>query len=90
MAFLFGFTQVTSATQNLVMSCFITAVQSQSFGFRVIEMLMVDIFYGALYGTTSELFPTGSRGTGYGLAVGLNRTGNIMANIIGTYGMSAP
>ena len=48
---------------------------------------MTDIFYGALYGTTSELLPTGSRGTGYGLAVGLNRTGNIMANIIGTYGM---
>lgn len=49
---------------------------------------MKDIFYGALYGTTSELLPTGSRGTGYGLAVGLNRTGNIIANIIGTYGMS--
>jgi hypothetical protein len=47
---------------------------------------MVDIFYGALYGTTSELLPTGSRGTGYGIAVGLNRTFNIIANIIGTYG----
>jgi hypothetical protein len=30
MAFLFGFTQVTNATQNLVISCFITAVQSKS------------------------------------------------------------
>lgn len=29
MAFLFGFTQVTNATQNLVISCFITAVQSR-------------------------------------------------------------
>jgi len=88
MAFLFGFTQVTSATQNLVMSCFITAVQSEFSSSLLTEILMVDIFYGALYGTTSELLPTGSRGTGYGLAVGLNRTGNIMANIIGTYGMS--
>ncbi|WVW86733.1 hypothetical protein I302_108787 [Kwoniella bestiolae CBS 10118] len=71
MAFLFGFTQVKNGTQNLAISCLITAVEN--------------IFYGGLYGITPELLPTGSRTTGYGIAVAINRVCNVIANIIGTY-----
>ncbi|ODN74734.1 hypothetical protein L202_07063 [Cryptococcus amylolentus CBS 6039] len=71
MAFLFGFTQVKTGTENLIVSSFINAVEN--------------IFFGALYGVTPELLPTGSRATGYGICVAINRVCNIIANIIGTY-----
>ncbi|ODN91436.1 hypothetical protein L198_05950 [Cryptococcus wingfieldii CBS 7118] len=71
MAFLFGFTQVKTGTENLIVSSFINAVEN--------------IFFGALYGVTPELLPTGSRATGYGICVAINGVCNIIANIIGTY-----
>jgi hypothetical protein len=62
---------VKNGTQDLAISCVITAVEN--------------IFFGALYGVTPELFPTASRGTGYGLSVAINRICNIVANLIGSY-----
>ena len=44
-----------------------------------------NIFFAALYGVTPELLPTGSRATGYGVAVAINRVCNIMANVIAGY-----
>lgn len=71
MAFQFGLTQVKTPTQNLAINSVIGAVSN--------------IFFGALYGVTPELFPTSSRATGYGISVAINRICNVLANIIGGY-----
>ncbi|KAK9476830.1 major facilitator superfamily domain-containing protein [Lipomyces japonicus] len=71
MAFLFAYTQVKNGTQNFALACVISAVEN--------------IFFGGLYGITPELLPTASRGTGYGLAVAINRVCNICAAFIGSY-----
>lgn len=71
MAFQFGLTQIKTPTQNLALNSVIGAVSN--------------IFFGALYGVTPELFPTSSRATGYGISVAINRICNIMANIIAGY-----
>ncbi|KAK9334905.1 major facilitator superfamily domain-containing protein [Lipomyces starkeyi] len=71
MIFLFAYTQVKTPNQNFAVSCVISAVEN--------------IFFGGLYGITPELLPTASRGTGYGLAVAINRICNIMASLIGSY-----
>ncbi|ANB11853.1 hypothetical protein AWJ20_77 [Sugiyamaella lignohabitans] len=71
MLFLFGYTQVRTPTQNTALSFCINAVET--------------MFFAALYGVTPELLPTGSRATGYGIAVALNRVCNIFASIIAGY-----
>ncbi|KAK9368939.1 major facilitator superfamily domain-containing protein [Lipomyces kononenkoae] len=71
MIFLFAYTQVATADQNFAISCVISTVEN--------------MFFGSLYGITPELLPTASRGTGYGLAVAINRVCNVMASLIGSY-----
>ncbi|KAK9237299.1 major facilitator superfamily domain-containing protein [Lipomyces kononenkoae] len=71
MIFLFAYTQVVTADQNFAISCVISAVEN--------------MLFGSLYGITPELLPTASRGTGYGLAVAINRICNVIASLIGSY-----
>ena len=70
-AFLFGFTQITTPTQNLGLVCAISVVSN--------------IFYGTLYAYTPEILPTAHRATGSGLAVAANRVMGIFAIVIASY-----
>ncbi|CAI7663111.1 unnamed protein product [Penicillium manginii] len=59
MVFFFCYTQVRTASQNLGFTCAIS--------------FCLNIYYGTLYAYTPEVFPSGHRGTGNGVAIGLNR-----------------
>lgn len=70
MAFLFAYTQVRNATQNLAFTCCI--------GF------CLNIYYGTLYAYTPEVLPSAHRGTGNGIAIGFNRIMGIVSAVIAT------
>lgn len=72
MAFLFGYTAVRTAGQDLAFSCTI--------GF------LLNIYYGTLYAYTPEVLPSAHRATGNGVAVACNRVMGILSNVVATFG----
>ncbi|KAL1404847.1 hypothetical protein Q8F55_008458 [Vanrija albida] len=66
-----GYTQITTPSQNLGISCAISIVSN--------------IYYGVLYAYTPEILPAANRGTGYALCVIVNRIGGIIGVIVGSY-----
>ena len=70
MAFFFAYTQVRTADQNIAFTCCI--------GF------CLNIYYGTLYAYTPEVLPSAHRGTGNGIAIGLNRIMGIISAVIAT------
>ncbi|KAF2755211.1 membrane transporter [Pseudovirgaria hyperparasitica] len=68
MVFLFAYTQVRTAAQNLGFNCAIN--------------FCLNIYYGTLYAYTPEVLPSAHRGTGNGFAVGFNRVMGILSAII--------
>lgn len=88
MIFFFCYTQVRSASQNLGFNCAIS--------FCLVRLATLEgenwkltfnqnIYYGCLYAYTPEVLPSAHRGTGNGIAIGLNRIMGIMSAIIATY-----
>jgi len=71
MAFFFAYTQVRTEAQNLGFTCAIS--------------FCLNIYYGCLYAYTPEVLPSAHRGTGNGIAIGLNRVMGIMSAVIATY-----
>ncbi|KAJ5707450.1 hypothetical protein N7488_007251 [Penicillium malachiteum] len=69
MAFFFAYTQVRTESQNLGFTCAIS--------------FCLNIYYGTLYAYTPEVFPSAHRGTGNGVAIGLNRIMGIISAVIG-------
>ncbi|KAJ5593910.1 uncharacterized protein N7459_000118 [Penicillium hispanicum] len=69
MIFFFCYTQVRTAAQNLGFTCAIS--------------FCLNIYYGTLYAYTPEVFPSGHRGTGNGVAIGLNRIMGIVSAVVG-------
>lgn len=70
MAWFFAYTQVRTATQNIVFACFIN--------------FFLNIYYGTLYAYTPEVLPSAHRGTGNGIAIGWNRIMGILSAVIAT------
>lgn len=70
MIFFFCFTQVRSASQNLGFNCAIN--------------FCLNIYYGTLYAYSPEVLPSAHRGTGNGIAIGLNRIMGILSAVIAT------
>jgi MFS family permease len=70
-ALFFGYTQITTQSQNIGISCAI--------GFAL------NIYYATLYAYTPEVLPSAHRATGNGIAVACNRVMGIMSAIIATY-----
>jgi MFS family permease len=70
MAFFFAYTQVKTATQNIVFTCIIN--------------FCLNIYYSTLYGYTPEVLPSAHRGTGNGIAIGWNRVMGILSAVIAT------
>ncbi|KAF2423200.1 MFS general substrate transporter [Tothia fuscella] len=75
MVFFFAYTQVRSASQNLGFSCAIN--------------FCLNIYYGTLYAYTPEVLPSVHRGTGNGIAIGLNRVMGIISAVIATVANTA-
>lgn len=71
MIFLFAYTTVRTAAQNLAFNCAIS--------------IALNIYYGTLYAYTPEVLPAAHRGTGNALTVACNRVMGIVAALIGTY-----
>ena len=71
MVFLFAYTRVRTAVENLVFSCIVS--------------VCLNIYYSVLYAYTPEVLPSAHRGTGNALTVACNRVMGIVAAIIGTY-----
>lgn len=71
MIFLFAYTAVRTAAQNLAFNCVIS--------------ICLNIYYGTLYAYTPEVLPSAHRGTGNAITVACNRIMNIVAALIGTY-----
>ncbi|RMZ79665.1 hypothetical protein DV738_g3239, partial [Chaetothyriales sp. CBS 135597] len=71
MAIFFGYSQVASQTGNIVYSCMIS--------------FALQIYYGVLYGYTSEVLPAAHRATGNGVAVAFCRLAGIMSAVVVTY-----
>lgn len=70
MIFFFCFTQVRSSAQTLGFNCAIS--------------FCLNIYYGTLYAYTPEVLPSAHRGTGNGIAIGLNRIMGILSAVIAT------
>jgi MFS family permease len=68
MAFFFGYTRVTTADQDVALSCLI--------GF------CLNIYYGTLYAYTPEVLPSAHRTTGNGIAVACNRVMGIISAVV--------
>lgn len=68
MIFFFCYTQVRTAAQNLGFTCAIS--------------FSLNIYYGCLYAYTPEIFPSAHRGTGNGVAIGLNRTMGMVSGVV--------
>ncbi|KZV94343.1 MFS general substrate transporter [Exidia glandulosa HHB12029] len=68
MAFLFGFTTVRTVNENL--------------GFNCAVYFCINIYYGTLYAYTPEVLPSAHRGTGNGIALGLNRVAGILSAVV--------
>ena len=71
MIFLFAYTAVRTAAQNLAFNCVIS--------------ICLNIYYGTLYAYTPEVLPSAHRGTGNAITVACNRIMGIIAALIGTY-----
>jgi MFS family permease len=71
MIFLFAYTAVRTAAQNLTFNCIIS--------------ICLNIYYGVLYAYTPEVLPSAHRGTGNAITVACNRIMGIVAALIGTY-----
>ena len=71
MIFLFAYTAIRTAAQNLAFNCVIS--------------ICLNIYYGTLYAYTPEVLPSAHRGTGNAITVACNRVMNIVAALIGTY-----
>lgn len=71
MTFLFLYTTVRTAAQNLAFSCVIS--------------ICLNIYYGTLYAYTPEVLPSAHRGTGNAITVACNRIMGIVAAVVGTY-----
>lgn len=71
MAFFFAYTQVRNEAQNLGFNCAIS--------------FCLNIYYGTLYAYTPEVLPSAHRGTGNGIAIGLNRVMGILSAVIATF-----
>ncbi|KAJ6014807.1 hypothetical protein N7540_009398 [Penicillium herquei] len=69
MVFFFAYTQVRTQSQNVGFTCAIS--------------FCLNIYYGTLYAYTPEVFPSAHRGTGNGVAIGLNRIMGIISAVIG-------
>ncbi|KAJ5115681.1 hypothetical protein N7456_000029 [Penicillium angulare] len=69
MVFFFCYTQVRTASQNVGFTCAIS--------------FCLNIYYGTLYAYTPEVFPSAHRGTGNGVAIGLNRIMGIVSAVVG-------
>ncbi|KAJ5189648.1 Major facilitator superfamily domain general substrate transporter [Penicillium cf. griseofulvum] len=69
MVFFFCYTQVRTADQNLGFTCAIS--------------FCLNVYYGTLYAYTPEIFPSAHRGTGNGVAIGLNRIMGIVSAVVG-------
>jgi hypothetical protein len=50
----------------------------------LLTYLLQNIYYGCLYAYTPEVLPSAHRGTGNGIAIGLNRIMGIMSAVIAT------
>lgn len=89
MVFFFAYTQVRSAAQNLGFNCAISfcLVCSKALirHFSCANSRVQNIYYGCLYAYTPEVLPSAHRGTGNGIAIGLNRIMGIMSAVIATY-----
>ncbi|GAM89495.1 hypothetical protein ANO11243_075340 [Dothideomycetidae sp. 11243] len=70
MVFFFAYTQVRTASQNVGFTCAIS--------------FCLNIYYGTLYAYTPEVLPSAHRGTGNGIAIGLNRVMGILSAVIAT------
>ncbi|KAJ4413320.1 Filamentous Growth Regulator [Didymella pomorum] len=70
MSFFFAYTQVRTATQNIVFTCVIN--------------FCLNVYYGTLYAYTPEVLPSAHRGTGNGIAIGWNRVMGILSAVIAT------
>ncbi|KAF4552429.1 MFS-type transporter-like protein 4 [Elsinoe fawcettii] len=71
MVFFFAYTQVRTASQNVGFTCTIN--------------FCLNIYYGTLYAYTPEVLPSAHRGTGNGIAIGLNRIMGIMSAVVATF-----
>ncbi|CAF5098793.1 unnamed protein product [Rotaria magnacalcarata] len=71
MTFLFAYTTVRTAAQNLAFACMIS--------------FCLNIYYGTLYAYTPEVLPSEYRGTGNAIIVACNRIMGIVAAIVGMY-----
>lgn len=71
MVFFFAYTQVRTEGQDIGFSCTVN--------------FCLNIYYGTLYAYTPEVFPSAHRGTGNGVAIGLNRIMGIVSAIVGKY-----
>ncbi|KAJ5119223.1 hypothetical protein N7448_010929 [Penicillium atrosanguineum] len=69
MIFFFCYTQVRTESENVGFSCAIS--------------FCLNIYYGTLYAYTPEVFPSAHRGTGNGVAIGLNRIMGIVSAVVG-------
>ncbi|RDW84216.1 MFS transporter [Aspergillus mulundensis] len=69
MVFFFCYTQVRTADQNVAFTCIIN--------------FCLNIYYGTLYAYTPEVLPSAHRGTGNGIAIGLNRIMGIVSAVVG-------
>ncbi|KAH8747632.1 membrane transporter [Diaporthe sp. PMI_573] len=72
MIFLFAYTAVRNAEENLGFSCAIG--------------IAINIYYGTLYAYTPEVLPSAHRATGNGTAIAFNRFMGIMSVVIATFG----
>ncbi|KZP32835.1 membrane transporter [Athelia psychrophila] len=70
MVFLFAYTHVRSAAQNLGFSCAIS--------------FCLNIYAGTLYGYTVEVLPSAHRATGNGIAIAFDRLMGIVSAVIAT------
>ncbi|PNS20636.1 hypothetical protein CAC42_363 [Sphaceloma murrayae] len=71
MSFFFAYTQVRTADQNVAFTCIIN--------------FCLNIYYGTLYAYTPEVLPSAHRGTGNGIAIGINRIMGILSAVIATF-----
>lgn len=71
MVFFFCYTQVRTPAENVGFTCAIS--------------FCLNIYYGTLYAYTPEVLPSAHRGTGNGIAIGINRIMGIMSAVIATY-----
>ncbi|KAL2864284.1 MFS transporter [Aspergillus lucknowensis] len=69
MVFFFSYTRVRTADQNVAFTCIIN--------------FCLNIYYGTLYAYTPEVLPSAHRGTGNGIAIGLNRIMGIVSAVVG-------